>query len=91
MSHYWGYRCKTDGAESPHWLNHGQDILKSFIPMTPHFVAIKEMDTEGWIDEIKILGVSDWPNPPTFLVEHAGHDVAVIDEYGHWEDQEPPT
>lgn len=79
MSTYWGYRCKTDGSESEHWMNHGDRTLRDIAKLASHFKAIREGDTTGYIE---VAVVAYGFEPIDWVVEHLGHDVELLNEYG---------
>lgn len=92
MSTYWGFHCKTclqddvergeydyTGAYSETWANHGEDALRTVAKLTPHLAVIRETDTGGWI-QVEMLGYGS--APISWVMEHAGHDIELHNEYG---------
>lgn len=90
MSTYWGFHCRTDGAASPHWLNHGDDQLRMLVRLLPHIRAITAAE-DCWIVSVDVLGGYDDPMPLTWLAEHDGHDIELQDEYGRTAPLAPTT
>lgn len=94
MSTYWGFHCKTcpqtemeheddfRSAYSEHWMNHGEHVLRAIARLTPHFVAIQEGDDTGYIEmSVMAYGYA----PISWVIEHAGHDIELHNEYGKTE------
>lgn len=80
MSREWGYRCASCDAESVCEINHGESVLRALVKVYPHIKAIQETDKSGFI-QISILGYN-WLDLVTWLSEHDGHKLELIDEYG---------
>ena len=88
MSREWGYRCKSCDSESVCEINHGELLLRSLVKVYPHIKAIQDNDKSGYI-QISILGYA-WIDLVSWLDEHAGHEIELIDEYGKCEPLEEP-
>ncbi len=81
MSTHWGYYCRTCNVSSPHWLNHGENLLV-------HLLRDREIVTKAAAlfqqhdIEIKHSGVFYDPSPWQFLVDHEDHILLLENEYG---------
>lgn len=76
MSEYWKYHCKTCNISSDGDINHGD---KELLVVLSHIDIIKTLyDTD--ILDIDIMLHPDEFIP--FLMEHYGHNIVVISEYG---------
>lgn len=81
MSRYWGYYCQDCGISSPHWLNHGKDILARMY--THRFILVQAYPILQACDiEVSQLGVYDSPSPLEFLYKHKDHLLFLESEYG---------
>lgn len=88
MSTYWGFRCETCNVATPHWFNHGEDLLRSFwryrAALIPAYRCLNQSDAP-WALELNYMGVYDDPAPLAFLSEHEGHTIVLLNEYGDTE------
>lgn len=70
------------------WANHGEDSLRALALCAPELKALVDKVSGsacvGWL-EFKWLGAYELPEPPEWIIEHAGHDIELMDEYGYTE------
>jgi hypothetical protein len=83
MSTDYGYICLTDGSHSSCNLTYMDQFLKDMVKVRTQLAEVFNADTSGTFSGGQWgYGVSDilW-----WLVEHHGHIIAVINEYGEIE------
>lgn len=81
MSTDWGYICRADGSESGCFVTGRTETLRDIARAWLHIEAVLDAVPDA---EIHYLGVYDSNEPSLhdWLREHAGHDVALVNEYG---------
>jgi glutamate mutase epsilon subunit len=90
MSTMIGYRCKGCGASASHLYNRGQDKLRAIIKVWPQVSDLMRVLSElpalhQGVVEITVGEANISGDIVEFLIEHYGHDVCLLDEYGYEE------
>ena len=87
MSTYWRLRCKECGDTSPE-INHGADHLRKIFRAMPEIIAVRKLveDSPKFRQcggDISYSFRSDLTSDTiSFLVDHEGHDIELVSEYG---------
>lgn len=78
MSTYWTLHCtQCDSTPAEFEINHGEEILQEIIRLRKHIAAIHEAN--AWYISVTVL---HYGQPWDFLVEHKGHHLNIMSEYG---------
>ncbi len=82
MSNYWSMHCKTCNVESDTNINHGDHILRGMAKAYPHLKAAQQADESGYLEfHVMSYGAELF----SFLQEHDGHEIDLVDECGKFE------
>jgi len=91
VSTYWTLHCRTcDSEDRPTWWNHGDAELRELVKLLPAIANLQRAQETHRTElalEITIVG-PEWTNGlGAFALKHDGHDVAVKNEYGAYDDR----
>lgn len=87
MSTSYGYHCRTCHVSSPHWLNHGDQVLIWLYVHRAEIMPAWRLGQEnnepgaGYLEGPTVMACYDDPQPLAFLNQHGGHDLVLEDEY----------
>ena len=73
--------CLTDCEEFAH--NHAEGLVEDVLVNLPHILTFLEAVRPS--NSSLVVTQDIWGGCfVDFAVEHAGHDLYIVDEYGHW-------
>ncbi len=81
MSEYWSIKCNDCNIRTEESANHLDSVLLNIMNHSNDFKRIRDSDTDGYI-QIGIMGHE--PEFIDFVMEHDGHDMIVLSEYGDY-------
>lgn len=82
MSTYWTFKCNTCNDKCEDSGNHIDKVLLAVLKVSDCYKKIRESDVPGRYLEFGIMCHSS--ELIEFVIEHCGHDVIVLSEYGDY-------
>ncbi len=85
MSNHWDLHCTKCNADAGLWWNHGDRGLAEVLPHLGALASMARLMRE-LPSEVKVevrFGLSDGAPDMDFFIEHDGHPIVVLSEYGY--------